>query len=265
MRRDGEALQRFERATELPLLVLALAMVPLLVLPLLVGLPAGVEAAFEAADWLVWAVFAVDYLVRLALAPDRRRFLRREWPDLVIVVIPFLRPLRLARSARALRVLRLVRVAAVLSEVGQEGRRLLVRHHLHHALLAIGVVVAASAVIGFAVEDQAGGTIDSFGDALWWAVATVTTVGYGDTYPVTPAGRGIGAFLMVTGITLFGVLTANLAAFLVERDEPADQPRREADEVLRRMAALEAKLDRLIDASAAARRVEPEVGLEPTA
>lgn len=265
MRRDREALQRFERATELPLLVLALAMVPLLVLPLLVGLPAGVEAAFEVADWLIWAVFAVDYLVRLALAPDRRRFVRREWPDLLVVVLPFLRPLRLARSARALRVLRLVRVAAALSEVGQEARRLLVRHHLHHALLAIAVVAVASAAAAFAVEEQAGGTIDSFGDALWWAVATVTTVGYGDTYPVTPAGRGIGAFLMVTGITLFGVLTANLAAFFVERDERMDEPRREGDEVLRRLAALEAKLDRAVEAAPGARRVEPEVGLEPTA
>ena len=264
MRRDGELLGRFERATELPLLVLALALVPLLVVPLLVDLPSGVEAALDVVDWCIWAAFAVEYVVRLALTPDRRRFVRREWPDLVIVVLPFLRPLRVVRSARALRLLRLARAGAALSEVTQEARRLLVRHHLHHALLGIGVVVVGAAALGFAVEEGSGGSIDSFGDALWWSVTTVTTVGYGDTYPVTPAGRGIGAFLMVTGITLFGVLTANLAAYFIERTGPAVGARPEVDELVRRVAELEAELER-VRRPAAPDRVEPEVGLEPTA
>lgn len=68
-----------------------------------------------------------------------------------------------------------------------------------------------------AAEEGGDATIESFGDASWWAVSTVTTVGYGDMFPVTPAGRAIAAFLMVTGIALFGVLTANLATFLLER------------------------------------------------
>jgi voltage-gated potassium channel len=245
MERRQDALERFERAVELPLLVLALAMVPLLVLPLLLDLPSGVEATFLAADWFIWAVFAVEYVVRLVLTPNRWRFVRREWPDLLIVVLPFLRPLRVVRSARALRLLRLARLGAVLGKVSQDGRRLLVRHHFHYALLVILVVILASAALVFAVEEGQGGTIDSFSDALWWAATTVTTVGYGDTFPVTPAGRGVAVFLMVAGITLFGLLTANLATFLIERsaEEPGeDEVKTRLDELLRRMGELEARL-----------------------
>jgi voltage-gated potassium channel len=118
------ALERFERATELPLLVLALAMVPLLVVPLLVDLPDPLEASFVALEWAIWAVFLLEYVLRLALTPQRGGFVIRNWPDLLIVVVPLLRPLRLVRSARALRTLRLMRLAAILAEINQETRRL---------------------------------------------------------------------------------------------------------------------------------------------
>ena len=237
------ALERFERAVELPLLVLALVMVPLIVTPLIVDLPSGVEATFVAADWLIWAAFALEYLVRLSLTGQRLRFVRREWPDLLIIALPFLRPLRVVRSARALKLLRLARLVGVLGEVGQESRRLLARHGLNYALLVMGVVVVGAAALTLAVEEGGAGSIDSFGDALWWAITTVTTVGYGDTFPVTPAGRGIAAFLMLAGIALFGVLTANVAAFFIEQEQKPDEVIDRLDEVLRRLAALEERLD----------------------
>ncbi len=243
--RREELLTRFERAVELPMLLLALALIPLLALPLLVDLPAPFGKAFAAVDWLIWAAFAFEYAVRLGLTTDRRRFVLREWPDLLIVTLPLLRPLRLARSARSLRLLRMARLAAVLAEASQESRQLLLRHRLHYVLLATLLVVTASAGLMLQVEREAGGSIASFGDALWWAVTTVTTVGYGDTYPVTEAGRGIAAFLMLVGIALFGVLTANLAAFLLERGREGDVDRLVArlDEIARRLEVLEARLN----------------------
>lgn len=93
------------------------------------------------------------------------------------------------------------------------------------------------------VEEDGGGNIDSFGDALWWAITTVTTVGYGDTFPVTPAGRGIAAFLMVAGIALFGVLTANIAAFFIEQEYQGDPVAERLDEVLQRLERLETLLE----------------------
>lgn len=234
--RRKAALDRFERAVEVPLLVAALAMVPLLVLPLVADLSPAAEASVVAGEWAVWAMFAFEYVVRLVLTPQRARFVRREWPDLLIIVLPFLRPLRLVRSARALRLLRLVRVAVFLGEATQTGRRVLVRHHLHYAVLVTAAVVLSAAALVVALEEGApDASIRTFGDALWWAAATVTTVGYGDVFPRTPAGRGIAAFLMVSGIALFGVITANVAAFFVA----AEQDDR-LDEVLRRLEAIEA-------------------------
>jgi voltage-gated potassium channel len=249
--RRAELLDRFERATEVPLLVLALLMVPLLFAPWLLDLPEQVESTLLVLDWMIWGCFAFEFAVRLALVERRAQFLRREWIDLLIVLLPVLRPLRIARSARALRLLRLGRVALFLAEATKEGRRLLTRHHLHFALLAAGAVVVFAAGLAFLAEDGGGGPIESFGDSLWWAATTVTTVGYGDTYPVTPAGRGVGVILMLAGITLFGTITANLAAFFVESEASkhasehrGDAPatRDQIDELRDRIADLEEML-----------------------
>lgn len=242
-RREG-LLAQFERATEVPLLVMALVMVPLLVLPLLVELPLPVLRAFSGIDWFIWAAFAFEYTVRLSLSSNRRHFVLRQWPDLLIVALPLLRPLRLARSARALRLLRLTRVVAFLAIAESQGRQLLFRHKLHYMLLVTLLVVTASAVLILLVERGSGGSIVTIGDALWWAITTVTTVGYGDTVPVTNAGRGIAAFLMVVGIALFGVLAANLAAFFLEhgREEVVERVLEQLHEISGRLEALEKRL-----------------------
>lgn len=135
-----------------------------------------------------------------------------------------------------------MRVVAAFGEVSQEGRRLLVRHRLHYVLVATVAVVVSCAGLVYAVEEQAANaTIKTFGTGLWWAIATVTTVGYGDVVPRTPVGRGIAAFLMLGGIALFGVLTANLASFFLQSDEEARDLR--LDAILGRLERIEAKLE----------------------
>lgn len=242
------ALERFEQAVELPLFVLAVAMIPLLLAPLVVDLDGTAEDAVIAADWFVWAAFAVEYVIRLVLTPAKLSFVRREWPDLLIVLLPFLRPLRVVRSARALRVLRLARLAAFLGEATKEGRSLLTRHSLQYVMmLTLAVVVGAGTLI-VSLEEGGEGNIQTVGDGLWWAITTVTTVGYGDRFPVTPAGRGLAAALMVAGIAFFGVLTANVAAFFLERDRKDTLDASEdpigikLDEIARRLEAIERRL-----------------------
>lgn len=181
--------------------------------------------------------------MRLTLTTEKLRFVRREWADLLIVVLPFLRPLRIVRSARALRLLRLARLGAFMGEIVVEAKRLLVRHRLHYVVLIAFAVVVGAAALVYAAEEAGSGSIDSFGDALWWAIATVTTVGYGDEFPVTPAGRGVAVFLMLVGIALLGVLTANIAAFFLERlPDDARAERNQFDEIAERLAAIERHL-----------------------
>jgi len=90
-------LHRIERLTELPLLILAFAMIPLLIGPLLWELSASEEATFITLDWFIWAIFAIDLAVKLIVAPHRAAYLKRHWLEVLVVVIPFFRPLRLLR------------------------------------------------------------------------------------------------------------------------------------------------------------------------
>jgi voltage-gated potassium channel len=218
-----EALDRFERQTAWPMMALALAIIPLLVIPLLVDLPSGVESTFFAIDWLIWIAFVLEYGIRLYLAPNKRHFVSHNVIDLLFVLIPFLRPLRVVRSARAFALLRATRGVVVLLRAVHAVQNVLKRHKLGYTLLIAMVVVVGSGLLVATIEEASPDrNIRSFPDGLWWAVTTVTTVGYGDRFPVTPIGRAIGAGVMILGIGLFGLLAASLASLLVEKDLDRD-------------------------------------------
>ncbi|MFE4838068.1 potassium channel family protein [Arthrobacter sp. NPDC056691] len=162
----------------------------------------------EATLWITWGIFALDYAANLWLAEDRSRWFLRNLHELLIVALPFFRPLRL---------LRLVTLLSVLHRtVGETLRGRVVTYVAASAALL--VFVGALAVLD--VEQSApDAKILTFGDALWWAVATITTVGYGDMYPVTALGRVVAAALMMSGIAVLGVVTASIASWLVQRVE----------------------------------------------
>jgi hypothetical protein len=133
--RSQEAYDRFSAAVGLPLTVLALLWVPVLVIPFVVSLRPAVTAAFEAIDFFVWAAFAVEYLIRLWLAPARRTFGTHHLVDLAVITLPLLRPLR---AARLLRVLALARVGTVLANALTRAKDLLPHRGLHYVLLTVG-------------------------------------------------------------------------------------------------------------------------------
>jgi len=205
-----ELLRRIERFTDLPLLILALALVPLLIVPAVVTVRPPWDDAILVADWAIWAVFAADFGVKLAVAPRRVEFLRRHWLEGLMVLLPFLRPLR------ALRVLRLARVAVALGFNVQVIRDILAQRGTKVIVAAVvGTLVIGATLAYLAERGEPGATITTFGDAIWWAAVTMTTVGYGDVYPTTPMGRGVAVALMLFGIAALSALTATVAAFLV--------------------------------------------------
>lgn len=226
--RDREAYERAQELLEWPMIVLSVAFVPIILAPLLWDLPASTAGALEAAAWLIWAAFAGEYLLLLWLAPDRWHMVRTHVLDLLIVVLPFLRPLRAAR------VFRLLRLAAVAGRFTQGVRRVLGRRGFTPFLAVVGAVVAGCGVGVWILErDVDGAQITTVGDGLWWAIVTSTTVGYGDVVPVTNAGRGVAALLMFVGVALLSVVTANIAAFFVE------EPNAEHAELVERLDRLE--------------------------
>jgi voltage-gated potassium channel len=155
---------------------------------------------------ITWALFVADYGARLYLAPNRPQWFVRHLLDLAIVALPLLRPLRLLRLV--------LLIAALEKAIGGAIRGRVV---VYTASSAILLVYAGSLAILQAERSHPGGRINTFGDALWWSMSTVTTVGYGDESPVTGEGRMVAVLLMVGGIGLIGAVTATLASWIVQR------------------------------------------------
>ncbi|HKC27036.1 MAG TPA: ion channel, partial [Jatrophihabitans sp.] len=161
-----------------------------------------------------WVVFIVDYVARVWSAPNRRRYFSRHLLDLLIVALPALRPLRLLRLVVLFRVINRKAAAALRGRVP-----------LYVSVSAATLVVCAALAVLDAERHAAGSNIKTFGDAVWWAVVTVTTVGYGDHFPVTLQGRFVAVGLMIGGVALIGVVTASFAAWFIDRvrDEEAEE------------------------------------------
>ena len=243
--RSQDAYDRFSAIVELPLTVLALLWLPVLVIPFVVTLPADVNATFAAVDYTVWAAFVIEYLTKLWLAPARRTFVTHHLVDLAVIALPMLRPLR---AARLLRILNLPRVGIVLANALRRAKELLTHKGLHFVLLAVILVIFACAGLVLSFEVHAhGSNIHGFADALWWSITTVTTVGYGDRFPVTAGGRGVAIVLMLVAIGLIGVLTATVASYFVEQQ--ADEGMADLNERLDRMEALLITLTSEVDST----------------
>jgi voltage-gated potassium channel len=230
-------LKRIEGLTEFPLMVLAIAMIPLLIGPFLWDLTKEEEAVFRALDYFIWAVFAVDLVVKVGVAPNKKWYLRKHWVDVIVVAVPFFRPLRV------------LRLFAFGSRAFAGYRRLANVDFL--LLYAITIIVIAAMVVTTVEVGHPGSNIRDFDDALWWAITTVTTVGYGDRFPVTGAGRAMGAFLMIGGIALFGALTANIASFLVRHSPKAEEQKEsEANMLLKEIRSLQEEVAKLRESKA---------------
>ncbi|MEX0984926.1 MAG: ion transporter [Actinomycetota bacterium] len=246
-----EALERFERQTALPALVLAIASLPLLAAPLIWEFSSTTDSTIFALDWFIWGAFALEYVVRLYLAPMKRAFVRTNLIDLAVVLLPFLRPLRLARSARVLRLLRMGRVLVLAARGVDALRDVLQKRRLNYTLLFAGIATVGAALMVLEFERPGEeSNIRSLPDALWWAITTITTVGYGDRFPTTAGGRAIGAMLMVIGIALFGLLAATVSAFFVRKDA--------VDEMDPQLVEINEKLERIEQLLGADRPAEAE-------
>ncbi len=206
--------QRYERRAEVPMLLLAAAFLVSYAWPVVDrGMDPDVRDWLLLASTAVWAAFTIDYAIRLWLAEHKITYAITHWYDTLLVLVPALRPLRLLRLITVFRLLQRSTVGGLAGRVG-----------IYTAAITSAAVLLGALAVLDAERGAAGATIMTYPDALWWAVVTVTTVGYGDLYPVTTLGRAIAVPLMFVGIGLVGLVTASMAAWLVRTLQDEDVP-----------------------------------------
>jgi voltage-gated potassium channel len=191
-------------------------------------------------DFAICLIFIYDFFVRLYRAESKTSFLKWGWIDLVssIPMFDFLRWGRLVRIIRILRILRAFRSTKILVHYLFRNRAKGTFETV--ALISIVLVIFSSiAILHF--EDLPESNIKTPGDAMWWAFVTITTVGYGDKFPVTYEGRIIAAVLMTAGVGLFGTFTAYVATFFLEAEQKKEEG--EIQQLIREVRLLRSKLE----------------------
>ncbi|MEW2120216.1 ion channel [Streptomyces sp. NPDC005474] len=254
--KEQSAQGRWERHTQRPLMALAVVFTVAYAVPIVDDPPSrSVSVACTVAEWAVWGAFAVDYLVRIALAEARREYVRRHWPDLFAVLLPLLQPLRLLRVVSTL--LLVGRRAQMASQV---------RLTTYIGGAVVGLLMFGSLAVLSVERASPEGNIRTLDDALWWSFTTMTTVGYGDHAPTTGVGRMLAVGLMLSGIALLGLVTANIAAWFISRFEMDDMEERRQTAAITTLTdevrALRAEVAALSGSMGARERLGERVGEE---
>ena len=233
---------------EVPLFVLSGVWLALLI----VEMTRGLGPFLTRANYVIWALFVLQFLIELVIAPNRGLFLRKQWLTLLALALPPLRLLRIARvarvvqGARAARGLRLLRVVTTANRGMRALARSMGRRGAGYVAAVSVVVLLAGAAGMFAFErGETASPITSYGTALWWTAMVLTTMG-SDYWPRTPEGRLLCLGLSLYAFGAFGYLTAALASFFVDREqrEPG-APVMSIDERLARMESIDARLARI--------------------
>ncbi|TFC52903.1 two pore domain potassium channel family protein [Cryobacterium sp. TMT1-21] len=221
--------ERWERATDAPLLWLGFAFLFAYATPIIAPeIGSWWRLLLEWVEIATWAAFALDFTVRLSLARGRLKFIRTHLLDLVAVALPLFRPLR------ALRVLSIVILSA-----RRLSKKLKNRVMTYAAVTAVSVWFIAGLAVTDAERGAPGANIHSVWEGWWWSFITMATVGFGDLYPVTAEGRLVTVGLVATGIALIGTLTAFIAAWFASASREAEE------EIKAELDVSEDKLDAL--------------------
>ncbi|MGF1473000.1 MAG: ion transporter [Rubrobacteraceae bacterium] len=241
-----ELREKLDRYLDLPLALASVVMVLLVVIQLTGEVNQPWRGRVEVLSWGLWSLFFLEFVVKFALAPVKRRYLRKHWLDVLVVLLPFLKFLRLARVLRATRALPIFRLLVFGGRGSESTLELLRRRRFGQLGIISAMVILIGASIGYLLEVQASGSqIDNFGDALWWSATTITTVG-SELYPVTAGGRILAFLLMIYAIGIFSYFIGAIASVLVDFDARRKAPSGEAGVELteRERAALRSILEK---------------------
>ncbi|HEY4225792.1 MAG TPA: potassium channel family protein [Pseudolysinimonas sp.] len=227
---------RWHTITEWPLAIAAIVFLVAYSIEVIADVPDSRAVVFDIIIWATWVLFAIDYLVTLILVERRWHWFVHNLPAAAILVVPALRPLRLFRVVAA---------ARMLHRVG--GRALRGRILTYGFGAAILLAYLAALAVLDAEQNVKGANIHNIGDAAWWAVVTLSGVGYGDYYPVTLVGRLVGVGLMIGGIAIIGIVAGSLASWLIEQlgTRVAEEAEAAEDQTRSEVAVLSEQVARL--------------------
>jgi len=178
--------------------------------------PATKEAIFQS-DFVISLIFLADFVRSLVRAANRKAYLKWGWLDL-LGSIPAVLPLRFLRVFRLIRAWRTIRTSNPRRVLREFRARRADSTLLISILVAVMVLTLSSVMVLELESGQPGANIQTGADVSWWAIVSLSTVGYGDKYPVTPGGRLVGVVLIVVGVGLFGVITSYLATVFIGSD-----------------------------------------------
>jgi voltage-gated potassium channel len=259
MTSKNELATKIEKGIETPMIILALLIIPVVVIELeIVPTNAYLVSCATKIDDGIWFAFLLEYLVLVSLYDDKVGYTKRSWLNLIILLLspPLICPqgFALIRSLRSLRVLRIFRVLRFLRIVIALKRGIkpildvLAKNSLQYVTL-ITILLIIFSGIAFCWLEHRVISIQGIIQGVWWAITTVTTVGYGDLYPESHAGRILAVAVMIIGIGFVAVLTANIASYFIEKDkntENENQDKKDENQlILERLEELSKKIDEI--------------------
>jgi voltage-gated potassium channel len=210
-----DLVDRIEKVTKYPMVLLGLAWLVLAIVVLNSDVNGSASTLVVGSLFALWVIMLVEYLVRLVVTPDTRGYLKRRWVEPATVVAPVFQSWHIVGMEKM----------SLLVREGELRVESILRHHsLFRVLIAVAATLFLGAWLVLLFEERAkGSNIHDYPDALWWAIVTVTTVGYGDRYPTTEGGRVVAVILMLIGIGLIGVLTATVASVFIKEHTDANK------------------------------------------
>ena len=209
--------RRVEAWFELPMLIVTILLIVTLVAPLMLTLDPAFVAILAVANVFIWFAFYIELGVKLAVAQNKWQGLKRNWYLIVIVVSPLLLPFRIMRLSRLVSAVRLLGLQKYVNRLKRQVKEII--YSIEYILISISTFVVLAALMIWQIEKRFDGEITSLPDALWWAVITITTIGYGDIVPASPEGKIAGAVIGLLGTVLFMVFVARITSIFVQDKE----------------------------------------------
>ena len=214
------------------MLILSLHVVVSSLLQLIFTFSSSVNEILTSVDNTICLFFFTDFIIRLYQADNKLQFMKWGWIDLLssIPMVEQLQFIRIIRIARILRSIQNIRSSKIMFKMIFEHRF----KATFSLVAALSFILLTFGAIGILLleQGQVGSNINNGIDALWWSFVTITTVGYGDYYPVTTGGRIIAALLMTAGVGLFGTFTGFISSWFVDGGDLSTRPRAPSTDVL---------------------------------